>query len=353
VFQARVAIPPGYRSPEDVARFYERLSDRLAATPGVEQVGVISVAPLSGLLLTVPFSIADHPFADRDRPSANLRIISPRYLSTAGTRLVKGRSFSDDDRSNKPPVALVSAALADRFLAGGAIGRRLLIDDNNRGPRGLEIVGVVENVRQVGLDLPPALDIYVPLQQIHPDQLPMFRSNQFWMVRTDSSPAAFRATFLSQLRAVDPDAAVSTTGTMRQYLATWLGPRRFNLGLFGAFALTAVLLAVSGVHGLVSYAISQRRAEIGLRMAMGATERDVKRMILGQAGALGIGGTASGLALAGATRSLLAPMVKDVSIGAFAAAATVSLIVGVVLVAAWLPARLAARIDPMVALRTQ
>ncbi len=113
------------------------------------------MAPLSGLLYTVPFSVAGQPVADRDKPSANLRAISPGYLAAVGTRLLQGRSFSDDDRPNAPPVALISAALADRFLQEGAVGRRLLIDDNNEGPRPVEIVGIVENVRQAALDLPP------------------------------------------------------------------------------------------------------------------------------------------------------------------------------------------------------
>jgi len=353
VFQARVAIPPTYRSTDDVARFYERLSSRLAAAPGVKQVGVISVAPLSGLLLTAPFSVADHPFAERDRPSANLRAISPGYPSAVDTRLVHGRLFSEDDRSNTPRVALVSAALADRFMSGSAVGQRLLINDNSEGPRPLEIVGVVENVRQVGLDLPPALDIYIPLRQIHPDGLQVFRNNQFWMVRTDLDPAAFRATFLAQLRAVDPDAAVSGTGTMRQCLEAWLGPRRFNLGLFGAFALTAVFLALSGVYGLVSYAVSQRRSEIGLRMAIGATERDVYQMVLRQAATLGAAGAAVGLGVTGAARSLMSGIVEDASINPLLAVGMAALLITVVLMAAWLPARRAARIEPTVALRAE
>jgi putative ABC transport system permease protein len=353
VFQARVAIPPTYRSTDDVARFYERLSSRLAAAPGVKQVGVISVAPLSGLLLTVPFSVADHPFAERDRPSANIRAISPGYPSAVDTRLVHGRLFSEDDRSNTPRVALVSAALADRFMSGSAVGQRLLINDNSEGPRPLEIVGVVENVRQVGLDLPPALDIYIPLRQIHPDGLQVFRNNQFWMVRTDLDPAAFRATFLAQLRAVDPDAAVSGTGTMRQFLEAWLGPRRFNLGLFVAFALTAVFLALSGVYGLVSYAVSQRRTEIGLRMAIGATERDVYQMVFRQAATLGAAGAAVGLGVTGVARSLMSGMVQDASITPLLAMGMAALLITVVLMAAWLPARRAARIEPTVALRAE
>jgi putative ABC transport system permease protein len=374
VFQAQVSIPSAYQSPDDISRFYVQLSDRLAAVPGVEQLGVISIAPLSGLLATVPFSVAGQPRDDSDRPSANLRAISPGFLSTVGTRLLQGRSFAETDRSNTPRVALVSAALADRFLNGRPVGERLLIDDNNEGPRPIEIVGVVENVRHAALDLPPSLDVYIPLRQIHPDGASLLRNNQFWMVRLRSSadprassrqvhpnPEAFRTTFLAHLRAVDPDAAVSNTGTMRQVVEASLGPRRFNLGLFGAFALTTVLLAVLGLYGLVSYAVSQRAAEIGLRMAIGATERQVQRMIVRQAARLAVTGAAAGLALAGLARPLAARMISstDIRVGQddlispAMAAATALLLVGIVLAAAWLPARRAARIEPTLALKGQ
>jgi putative ABC transport system permease protein len=353
VFQARVSLPPSYRSPEDVARFHERLSGRLAGAPGVEQVGVISVAPFSGVLLSVPFSVEGQAVEKRDLSSANLRVISPAYPSAVGSRLLAGRSFSETDRPNTPRVALVSAALAQRFLSGRPLGRRLLIDDNNQGPRPVEIVGVVENVRHTALDLPPPFDVYIPLQQIHPDGVPLMRNNQFWMVRTSSDPAAFRATFLAHLHGVDPDAAVSDTGTMRQFLDAWLGPRRFNLGLFGVFASTAVWLAVSGLYGLVSYAVSRRAPEIGLRMAIGATERDVRRMVLRQAARLGLSGALVGLGLALAVRPLLGRMAHDVSIDPALVVAAAAFLIGVVLLAAWRPARRAARIEPTLALRGQ
>jgi putative ABC transport system permease protein len=308
---------------------------------------------LSGLLATVPFSVAGRSTAERDHPSANLRAISPGYLPVVGTRLLDGRLLSERDRSDTPPVALVSAALADRFLPGGAVGQRLLIDDNNEGPRPVEIVGVTQNVRQAALETPPAYDVYVALRQIHPDGVPMLRNNQFWMVRTDSDPAAFRATFLAHLRAVDPDAAVSGAGAMRQHLDDSLGPRRFTLGLFGAFASTAVLLAVSGVYGLVSYAVGQRAPEIGVRMAIGATERDVRRMILRQAAGLGVAGSGVGLGIAGILWPLASGMVQDASIAPAAVAGTFVLLIAVVMTAGWLPARRAARIPPTLALKGQ
>jgi predicted permease len=353
VFQARVSIPPSYRSPDDLARFYERLSDRIAASPGVRRLGVISVAPLSGLLATVPFSIDGQAPGERDRPNANLRAISPGYLAAVGTRLVQGRSFTESDRPNAPHVALVSAELADRFLSGKAVGHRVFIDDNNDGPRPVEIVGVVENVRQAALDAPPSIDVYLPLRQTHRDGLSFLRNNQFWMVETESEPAAFRDTFLAHLRAVDPDAAVSGTGTMRQFIDDWLGPRRFNLGLFAAFASTAVWLAVSGLYGLVSFAVSQRTSEIGLRMAIGATARQVQWMILRQAMALGIAGAAAGVCVAGTALPFIAEMTPDkaVEIDPSIVAVACLFLAAIVVIAAWLPARRASRIEPTLALR--
>lgn len=350
-FQARVSIPPTYRTPDDVSRFYERLFERLTASPGVTHVGIISAAPLSGLLRTVPFSVLGQAVDPRTRPSANLRAISPDYPLAVRTRLLQGRSFSDADRPDTTSVALVSAALADRVLATEALGRQLLIDDNNRGPRPVEIVGVVENVRQTALDLPPAFDVYLPLRQAHPDGIALLRNNQFWIARTDSDAARFRTTFLAHLRAVDPDAAVSDAGPMREFVDASLGPRRFTLGLFGAFAATSVLLAVSGLYGLVSYAVSQRQSELGLRLALGATRGDVQRLVLRQAVVLGIAGAAVGVGVALAVRPVISQTVQEVTLDSRILGASATLLLGVVLLAAWMPARRAARIEPAVALK--
>jgi predicted permease len=333
VFQARLSFPATYRSTDDLARLYERLGERLAAAPGVQSIGVISVAPLSGLLLTVPFSVEGQPTERRDRVNANLRAISPGYLSTVGTRLLTGRPFAESDRPGTVPVALVSAALADRFLSGRIVGRRLLIDDNNEGPRPVEVVGVVENVRQEALDLPPALDVYIPLRQVHPDGVSTLRSNQFWHVR--HAPG---------------DAAASGAGPMRQFLDASLGPRRFNLGLVGTFALTAVLLAVTGLYGLVSYSVSCRTAEIGVRIAIGATGADVQRMILRQAAWLALKGAGLGVVLSLAVWPALSGTI-EARIALPLAAAAIALLVAVVVLAAWVPARRAARIEPLLALR--
>jgi predicted permease len=351
VLQVRISLPPTYKSPDDLGRFYDRLSERLVNLPGVRSVGVTSIAPLSGLLSTVPFRVEGDDQLERDMPNVNLRAISPGYLSAVGSRLLNGRSFLETDRSDTVPVALVSSALAARYLNNAPLGRRLLINDNSKGPRPVEIVGVVEDVRQAALDTPPALDVYLPLRQIHPDHTGDLQHDQFWMIRTATAPAAFRSSFVVNLRAVEEDSAISGAGPMREYVEAALGPRRFNLGLFGAFSLTGVVLAVLGVYALVSYTVSQRQGEIGLRMAIGATEGDIHRMILRQAALLAVTGAVMGCGVAAMAGPLVSRFARDTSIPLRSAITTTGFLLVLMVLSAWLPARRASRISPTLALR--
>jgi putative ABC transport system permease protein len=352
VFQARVSLPASYLTRDEIVRFQERLSDRLTRLPGVRQLGVISAAPLSGLLSAVPFDVPGRAArSEHDSPIANLRDITPGYLEAARTRLVAGRAFTEGDRSGTPAVALVSAALAERFLAGAALGKQLLLDDNNEGPRPVEVVGVVENVRLTALDAPPGLDVYLPLRQAHPDGASFLRNNQFWMVRTGTDPAGFATSFAAELRAVDPDAGLSSSGPMRAYVDVSLGPRRFLLWLLAAFSLTAVVLAVTGLYGLVSYTVGRSRREIGVRMALGATERDVLGSVLRQAACLGLAGAGLGLVLVIATRPLWSRLAGAEALDPASAVLLAALLVGVASAAAWPPARRASRIQPTLALK--
>jgi putative ABC transport system permease protein len=350
VFQARLSLPGTYRTTDDVARFYDRLQERLRTAPAVSQVGVISVAPLSGLLATVPFT-REGETEQRSATMANLRAISAGYFGAVGIRVIGGRPFSEDDRAATPHVAVISVALAEKFAGGAPIGRRLMINDNNTGPRPVEVVGIVDNVRHVSVDAPAALDIYIPLRQIHQDGIALLRNNQFWMVRTQVAPAMFRTTFAEHLRAVDPDVAVSGAGSMRDAVEAWFAPRRFTLGLFGGFALSAILLAITGLYGLVAYTVSQRRQEIGVRIAVGATPREAVLLVMRQAALLTLAGSVMGMAVAYASRGLLAGLTADAQLDPLAIAVTASVLMGCVLLAAWWPARRAARVDPTVALR--
>jgi predicted permease len=351
VFQARVSLPVSYRTPADVTRYYDEVMRQLTALPGVRSAGLITAAPLSGLLLSVPFSVVGRVEEPGARTNTNFRVITPGYLAAAGTRVLRGRAISDRDRPETSPVALVSEAFADRWLGAEPLGQRVMINDNNTGPRPVDVVGIVENVRQSSLDGPPASDLYIPLSQIHPDGITIFRSFQFWMVRTDADPEALKTSFVKALQTVDRDVAVSGMGTMRQGLENWFAPRRFSLTMFVAFSLTAVLLAVSGLYGLVSYAVSQRRREIGLRMALGASIVDVRRLILRDAAKLAVIGIALGVVLVLAARPLKSWLIGDATIDPVLASAATLVLFLVVVLAGALPAYRASRIQPTVVLK--
>jgi predicted permease len=354
VFQARVSLPQTYRSPADLARFHEAMLVQLTAMPGVRAAGLISSAPLSGVLASVPFSVvgADQAPQPGRLPGSTFRVITPGYLAAAGTRVLRGRGISDDDRATTQHVALVSEALADRYLGATPLGRQLMIDDNNTGPRPVEVVGIVENVRHTSMEGAPGLDVYIPLSQSHPDGVTFVRTNQFWMIRSDHGPAGLDTNFVKALQAVDRDAAVSGMGTLRQGLEAWFAPRRFSLLVFVVFALTTALLAVSGVYGLVSYAVGQRRRELALRMALGASVADVRGLVLRQVAGLGVGGIVAGVLVAMLARPLTRWLVGDAAIDLALSVAIAGGVLMIVLLAGALPARRAGRIAPAVALKS-
>lgn len=353
VFQARVSLPESYRLPADLTRFHEAMLTQLTAMPGVRAAGLISSAPLSGVLASVPFSVvgADQAPQPGRLPGSTFRVVTPGYLAAAGTRVLRGRGILDDDRAHTQHVALVSEALADRYLGATPLGRQVMIDDNNTGPRPVEVVGIVENVRHTSMDGAPGLDVYIPLAQSHPDGSSFVRTNQFWMIRSDHGPAGLNTMFVKALQAVDKDAAVSGMGTMRQGLEAWFAPRRFSLSVFVAFALTSALLAVSGVYGLVSYAVGQRRRELALRMALGAAAGDVRGLVLRQVAGLGASGIVAGVLVAVLARPLTHWLVGDTAMDLVLAVATAGAVFMVVLLAGALPARRAGRIAPATALK--
>jgi predicted permease len=354
VFVARLSLPPQrYARAVDVAEFYERLHAALARQPGVLAAGVVSVAPLSGLLASVPFSVPSRPPGTyREQPSANFRAISPGYLSAIRARIVAGRGFAESDDASAPAVALVSRALARRHFGGtDPLGQQVLVDDNDRGPRPLTVVGVVQDLRHVDLQGPPTHDIYIPLRQIHRDGVGLVTNNQFWTVRVSTPPPAFGPAFRQALQAVDPEAATSGLSSMSSYVDAALAPRRFAVALLLGVSVIALALAAVGVYGVMAYSVTQRRREIGVRLALGAPPRQVIGLILGQA----LGLSALGLALGVAGSLLAGRAVAGLLFGIAPNDAWtlvgVSVLTGVVSVAAsWIPARRAARLDPVLVL---
>jgi putative ABC transport system permease protein len=353
VFIARLSLPPGkYPRVGDVAGFHRRLQEAIAAEPGVIAAGVTTVAPLSGLLWSVPFSVVGGPPVSLgERISANFRPVSPGYLSTIGATLVAGREFTETDDSSAVPVAIVSRAFADRHLPGDPVGRQILVDDNNAGPRPVAVVGVVADMRHVTLDGQPTSDIFIPLRQTHQDGVGVLTNNQFWTVRLATDPTGFNATFLRLLQGVDRDVATSRLSTMRAYVDAVLVPRRFSVGLLVAFAALALVLATVGVYGVMAYSVELRRREIALRLALGEPPGATVGLVL--RGALRV--VALGVVLGVAGALLGGRAMEGVWVGVSpgdprVVSAVAALLTLTTMLATWMPARRAARIDPIVAL---
>ena len=307
VFVARLSLPPQkYPSVDALTRFSRAFEQELRAAPGVTAAGGISIAPLSGVLSIIPFGVVGRaPASARERLEANFRAITPGYLATVGANVRSGRDFLPADDELAARTVIVSRALAEQYFAGGqALGKQLLVDDNNQGPRPVTIVGVVENMRHVSLDGPAPFDIYLPMAQIHRDGLGIAIGSQFWTIKT-APGADYRRTFTTALAAVDRDVAFARAAPM-QRLSIQLSARRFSVLALLGFALVALVLATIGVYGVVAYSVEQRRREIGLRLALGATSIDVARSFVEPAIVLATAGVAIGVAGALLTRQLVA-----------------------------------------------
>ena len=355
VLVARLSFPKAnYNTVEAFTNFSEQLERRLTTLPGVEAAGAVSIVPLSSVIGRVPFSIEGRPPLSPDEiPLAEFRVSTPGYRRVMQIPLMQGRDFSDQDNAQAPAVAIVNQALAAKFFPNeDPVGARLLIDDNDVGPRPVEVVGVIGDVKQSALESQPTYDIYISLHQAHKDVFPWLRNNQFWVMRTSGDPLGLTEAFRRELRSLDPDVPASDLRSMGQYLASSIAPRRFNLYLMVTFAASALLLAFLGVYGVVAYSVSQRSREIGLRLALGARRADIYKLILGQGIRLMLAGMALGLAGTLASTRLLSGLLFGVTPTDPQTFVVVPLLLaGVTVLACYLPARRAARVDPMVALR--
>lgn len=352
----RASLPKlRYQNHAAVASFYKKLLPGIQALPGVQEVGAVSILPMSAAGLTIEFSVAGRAASSRDTYSANLRAATPGYFQAMKIPLLQGRAFGDHDDAGHVPVALINEAMARRLWPkGDAIGVHINIDDNNTGPRPVEISGVVGNVKQLGLESDQTFDIYIPMAQMHEDGVGLITNSQYWVVRSTAESRSVERAFLGELRKVDPDVATSDIKTLEDYLSNSVAPRRFSLRILTVFSVAALLLAVTGIYGVVSYNVTQRTPEIGIRLALGAGRTQVFRLILGQGVKvvfLGlILGLAGAFALTRAIRSLLFGVTpSDPLTFAFVSA----LLTLVALMACSIPARRATKVDPLIALRNE
>lgn len=350
----RLSLPKArYPNRDAVALFDDKFVAALKTLPGVEEAGAVSILPMSGGGNTIQFSVAGRETSIHDKYSTNYRVATPDYFRAMKIPLVQGRLFDEHDRSDTIPVALINENLARRLWPkGDAIGAQLRVDDNNTGPRPVEVVGVVGDVKQDSLEGDRAFDIYIPMAQVHEDNVGTITNSHYWVIR--SQRGSMESAFLTELQKIDRDAATSNIRTMNDFLSDSIAPRRFSLRLLTIFSVAALLLAVMGIYGTVAYSVRQRTPEIGVRLAVGAQQSQVFRLILGHGLKIITLGLVLGLAGAFALTRLIRGLLFNVTPSDPLTFVFVSAILFLIaMLAAALPARHATRVDPLIALRNE
>ena len=349
VLTTRVELPRSrYTTGEQRKQFFSQLIERVKATRDVESVGAISQLPLSGYSMMGRFAIEGQPPPEpgKGKPIP-IGIITPDYFHAMQIPLVDGRFFGPRDAAKTPDVAIVNEAMAKKFWPGAnPIGKKLgALCDGESTCR--TVVGVVGDIRHEGIAEEAQPEIYVPHQQVGMPNLSL-------IVRTSGNPLAVVPAVRNEVRALDKDQPVALVQTLEDHISqSVLQPRLLTMVL-STFAGLALLLAAVGVYAMMSYSVSQRRGEIGIRIALGAMKADILRLVVGQAALLVSLSLVIGLAAAlGATR-LLRSLLYEVGIwDPMTFGAIIVLLSLVAIFAAWLPARRAAKISPMVALRAE
>ena len=346
VLTASVPLPQT-RFPEHAQRaeFAARLIENLKAVPGVQFAS--TTLPLLGGWQT-SFSVEGKPEPPPgQRPSADIARVGPDYFPAMGVRLLEGRAFGEADRTDAPAVCMVDETLAKKHWPGEtALGKRLKFGglDDKDNPW-MEVVGIVAHVKNYGVDEDSRVELYLPYLQNSVSSLTV-------VVRTDRDPASLSSGVREAVRAADPELPVYQVRTLESMVAEHAAPRRLAALLIGVFAALALLLAAGGIYGVMSYAVAQRTAEIGIRMALGAQQREILGMVLRHGAAMAIAGVGIGLVAALALARLITRLLFETSASDLATFSLVPvLLLTVALLACYLPARRAARVDPLVALR--
>jgi putative ABC transport system permease protein len=343
-----------FSQPPQQIQFFESVLDRIRAIPGVQSAGVIDDLPLGNNGSHQPFFIEGRPPAPMaDLPEVDVRLVSPGYLSAMRIPVLRGRDINSSDDARHPGAVLISQSLAAEFWPGeDPIGKRLTLYFFPDKPR--TVVGIVGDVKMYAVnEIRPVPTLYFPLGQLSPPRGEAWQSfGMSLVVRTKVDPLAAVSSIVDSVDAVDASTPLLHVATMNDLVAVSLAPARFVMYLLSAFAGLALLLAVLGIYSVMSYAVSRRTQEIGVRVALGAQRRNVLRLVFGIGARMALIGIAGGLAMAFALTRYLASQLYGV--GAFDPATFVGvavLVFAVTLLACSLPARRATRVDPMVALR--
>jgi putative ABC transport system permease protein len=354
VLTMRVALPAeSYRSPEQVVGFYQRLMERVKQLPGVASAGAARSLPLGSTIGDYGLTVEGFVPPPGTRPKGDWQIVTDGYLDAMGERVVRGRGFTPADTSEGMLVALVNEELVRRYFPGrDAIGGRMQIGGG--GPRPwVTIVGIVGNVRHNGLTDPVKEKFYIPHTQWHKSTGNAIRGMNL-VIKSSSSPSALTSPVRDAIRALDPNLPIADVRTMEEVVSATLSTPRFTGVLLGMFALLAVVLSAIGIYGVLSYLVSRRTREIGIRMAIGAGRGQVLRMVLGSGLSLSLTGAGIGLVLAVGAGRLMRSVLHDVAPNDPATFLFVAVTLpAIALLASAVPAWRATRVDPIVALKTE
>jgi putative ABC transport system permease protein len=345
-------VLPVQKYPDRARRsvFYTELVQRIEALPGVRSAAVTNWIPLVRQGDSIGFNIEGRPDPGRGKsPIVVTRVVSPHYFQTMGIRLLQGREFNEQDRSDSPRVIVINETMARRYWPDeDPTGKRITPGpaDSRNPDDWLTIVGVVNDVRQFELNAEPKPQMYISYIQAG------FFAPRHLVVSTQVEPRSLASTVRNTVWEIDKDQPVSNISTMEETLSESIARQRFSTLLLSIFAAVALALAAVGIYGVMSYSVAQRSSEIGLRMALGAQTSDVLKLVIGQGMRLAIVGVMIGLVATFGLTRLIESLLFGVSATDPLTFIVISLLLTTVaLMACWIPARRAAKVDPMVALK--
>jgi predicted permease len=331
--------------------FYRRALERLRSLPGVEAAATTNILPLNEQF-NMPYMLAGQ---SKPSASAQYRLISPDYFNVMKMSLRRGRQFNDGDGIGAEPVIIINEALARRHFANvEPLGQEVYVCCDERGDLAMRrVVGVVNDTKQRSLSTPAPATVFMPVGQANEGMKGQAQS-PYYALRATGDPSALSAAIQSEMRQLDPAAPVMGLRSMVELAQRSVAPQRFNMSLLGLFAALGLLLAAVGIYGVMAYGVAQRTHEIGLRMALGAKGGDVMKMVVSRGMTLATIGVAIGLIASYALTRLMKSLLFGVSATDPMTFTVIALSLGLVaLLACWIPARRAAKVDPMIALRCE
>jgi putative ABC transport system permease protein len=342
VLTMRIDLPrQKYDKPEKAGNFFKELETRISGLPGVEAAGMVTELPLSGQLNDIPFTVEGRPPVSPDqRFGADFRRINQNYFSAMRMPLLRGRNFTEQEVAQGDKLVIVSQQLvAAVFPNEEPLGKRLITFNNEP----FEIVGVVGDLLHQSLGGQPVPAMYFPTRKTGGTNL---------VIRTTGDPLSLVGAVRNEVRALDPDQPVAAVRSMTEWVDSSVAAPRYRTTLFGLFAALAMILAATGIYGVMSYSVAQRTHEIGVRMALGARRAHVLRLVVGQGMLLTLIGVVIGLAAAfGLTRVMASLLFGVTARDPLTFGAVAVLLTTVAFIACVVPARRATKVDPLVALR--